>query len=85
MTTKAISVTEFKAHCLDMIRKVEHSGAAVELTRRGKVVARLVPAAPASGGTPPWLRLRGHGVLTAQPEDSVLKAEDFEAHGNTDR
>lgn len=72
MTTKAISVTEFKAHCLDMIRKVEHSGAVVELTRRGKVVARLIPATPASQDTPSWLQLRGRGVLAMQPEDSVL-------------
>lgn len=85
MTTKAISVTEFKAHCLDVIRKVEQGGDAVELTRRGRVVARLVPAAPASQGTPPWLRLRGRGVLTMQPEDSVLEAEAFEAQGNSGR
>ncbi len=48
MTTKAVSVTEFKAHCLDVIRQVEQAGTTVDLVRRGRVVARLVPTAPAA-------------------------------------
>lgn len=82
MTTNAVSVSEFKLHCLDVIRRVEQDGAAVDLTRHGKVVARLVPTAAAPKGTPTWLRLRGHGRLRAQPEESVLDANDFDAnHG----
>ena len=83
MTTIAVSVSEFKAHCLDMIRQVEQAGAAVDLTRRGRVVARLVPTASASADTPPWLRLRGHGVLRMRPEDSLLNAAEFEAQHGT--
>lgn len=79
MTTKAVSVTQFKAHCLDMIRQVEQAGTAVDLVRRGRVVARLVPTAPAARGTPAWLRLRGRGALKAAPEESVLEAADFDA------
>lgn len=79
MTTYAVSVSEFKAHCLDMIRQVEKAGAAVDLVRRGKVVARLVPTTSAPQGTPTWLRLRGQGVLTALAEESVLDERDFEA------
>ena len=79
MTTTAVSVSEFKAHCLDVIRQVEQGGGPVDLTRRGKIVARLVPTAPAVQGMAPWLRLRGHGALRAQPDDSVLNAADFEA------
>lgn len=78
MTAKAVSVTEFKAHCLDVIRQVERSGTAVDLVRRGRVVARLVPNAPVPRGTPAWLRLRGRGALAALPEESVLDAADFE-------
>lgn len=79
MTTYAVSVSEFKAHCLDMIRQVEKAGTAVDLVRRGKVVARLVPTTPARQGTPAWLRLRGSGVLQAAAEESVLDEADFEA------
>jgi len=79
MTTNTVSVSEFKLHCLDVIRRVEQDGAAVDLTRRGKVVARLVPTAAVPQGTPPWLRLRGHGRLNAQPEESVLDDDAFDA------
>lgn len=79
MTTNVVSVSEFKSHCLDVIRRVEQGGAAVDLTRRGKVVARLVPTTAAAQGTPTWLRLRGRGRLLAQPEESVLDADAFDA------
>jgi prevent-host-death family protein len=79
MTIQAISVTEFKSHCLDLIRRVEQEGTAVELTRHGKVVARLVPTASAPPGTPTWLRLRGHGRLRAAPDEGVLDVDDFDA------
>jgi prevent-host-death family protein len=72
-------VTEFKAHCLDMIRQVEQAGASVELTRHGRVVARVVPMMPVAQGAPSWLRLRGAGTLRATPEESVLNAAEFEA------
>jgi len=79
MTTLSISVSEFKTHCLDLIRQVDQAGDAVELTRHGKVVARLIPTAPAVQGTPTWQRLRGKGKLTGMPEESVLDSEQFDA------
>ena len=79
MTTHAVSVSKFKAHCLDMIRQVETAGAAVDLMRHGKVVARLVPTTSASPATPTWLRLRSRGRLIAALGESVLEEDDFEA------
>jgi prevent-host-death family protein len=77
-----ISVTEFKQRCLQIIRRVEQSGQPVTITRRGKVVARLQP--PVRGDDrrdlKPWERLRAlGGRLLAEPGESVLKDEDFEA------
>ena len=81
-TEMAISVTEFKHHCLEIIRRVEKTGKPVALTRRGKVVVRLNPSGPAAGqgNLKPWeqLRLLG-GRLVARPNESVLRDEDFEA------
>jgi prevent-host-death family protein len=77
-----ISVTEFKQHCLEIIRRVERSGRPVAITRRGKVVARLQPpgAAAAPQGVKPWEHLRSlGGRLTAAPGESVARDEDFEA------
>ena len=79
MTTTAISVTDFKAHCLDVIRQVENAGAAVDIVRHGKIVARLVPSAVAMQGTPAWLRLRGRGALLATAQESALNDQDFDA------
>lgn len=74
-----ISVTDFKAHCLDLIRKVEKGGEPVIIRRRGKVVARLTPPQNHEKDLKPWEKLRGSGVLLAEPGESVLRDEDFEA------
>ena len=77
-----ISVTEFKHHCLKIIRRVEKTGKPVAITRRGKVVVRLNPSGSAtgSGSIKPWEQLRAlGGRLLAKPDESVLRDEDFEA------
>ncbi len=77
-----ISVTEFKHHCLKIIRHVEKTGKPVAITRRGKVVVRLNPWGSAAGPSSlrPWEQLRAlGGRLLAEPGESVLHDEDFEA------
>jgi antitoxin (DNA-binding transcriptional repressor) of toxin-antitoxin stability system len=76
----AISVTEFRANCLELIRRVEAGGEAIDIKRRGRVVARLSPPPPsAEPAKKPWERLRGSGQLLAEPGESVLQDEQFEA------
>lgn len=75
-----ISVTRFRAVCLELIRRVEAGGEPVDIKRRGRVVARLAP--PPRAGSPaqkPWVRLRGSGELLAEAGESVLAAGDLEA------
>ena len=77
-----ISVTEFKQRCLEIIRQVERGGKTVAITRRGKVVARLQPPLRphAARNLKPWEQLRAMGGrLLADPGESVLGDEDFEA------
>jgi prevent-host-death family protein len=77
-----ITVTEFKHHCLKIIRRVEETGRPVAITRRGKVVVRLNPSGSVaeSGSLTPWEQLRAlGGRLLAKPGESVLRDEDFEA------
>ena len=76
-----ISVSEFKQHCLEIIRQVERTGAPVAITRRGRVVAQLRrPALPQPALAKPWERLRASGGrLLAEPGESVLADEDLEA------
>ena len=78
----AISVSKFKNSCLDVIRRVEATGKSVSISRRGKVVARLEPSfkATQSVDVKPWQQLRAlGGELLAEPSESVLSEEDFEA------
>jgi antitoxin (DNA-binding transcriptional repressor) of toxin-antitoxin stability system len=77
-----ISVTDFKQRCLAIIREVEHQGARVRITRRGRVVAQLgrPPAVAADLAGKPWERLRRlGGRLVAAPGESVATDEDFDA------
>jgi antitoxin (DNA-binding transcriptional repressor) of toxin-antitoxin stability system len=75
-----ISVTRFRARCLKLIRRVEMGGEAIDIKRRGRIVARLAP--PPAVAEPPrkaWERLRGSGELLAEPGESVLDKDAFEA------
>lgn len=44
MTASTMNATEFKAHCLQVMDEVARTGQAVTITKRGKPVARIVPA-----------------------------------------
>lgn len=75
-----ISVTAFRASCLELIRRVEAGGEPVDIKRRGKVVARLAPPPAAEAGPrKPWEQLRGSGELLAEPHESVLDEHELEA------
>jgi prevent-host-death family protein len=43
--TKTVKAAEFKAKCLQLMDEVARTGEPVTVTKRGKPVARLVPAA----------------------------------------
>ena len=76
-----ISITEFKHRCLEIVRRVEKTGRPVTIRRRGKAVAQLEPSpSPLTAGMKPWEQLRAlGGQLKAEPGESVLRDEDFEA------
>ena len=78
----AISVTDLKHRCLEIVRQVERTGRSVPITRRGRVVARLTPEASATGdqAVSPWERLRAlGGALSGEPGESVIRAGEFKA------
>ncbi len=75
-----ISVTQFKARCLDLIRKVEKSRESVVIRRHGRIVARLQGASDPLDGDKPWERLRAlGGRARIEANESVWREEDFEA------
>jgi prevent-host-death family protein len=53
--TKTIPAGEFKAKCLKLMDEVEKTGEELVITKRGKPVAKLVPAEDAPDRQPPLL------------------------------
>lgn len=72
-----ISITEFKTHCLRILRDVEQTRMPVEISKQGKVRFRVIPVLDSKRA--PWERLQGSGTLHASAEESVLSEEDFAA------
>ncbi len=72
-----ISATEFKAKSLALIDRVHESGEPIIITKRGRVVARLV----ADGDTEakPWLRVRGYAEWMGDPLKPAVDEGEVEA------
>lgn len=62
MGQQTVGAAEFKARCLELMDQVARTGNAIVITKRGKPVARLAPAArkqPTLSGA-----LKGHIRIT---------------------
>lgn len=72
-----IAAAEFKARCLALIDAVHERGEPITITKRGRVVARLVPA----GGVDerPWQRLRGKARWHGDPLAPAIAEDDIDA------
>lgn len=77
MGDRPIPATEFKAKCLALIDRVRERGEPITITKRGRVVARLVPAGDED--EKPWLRVRGTGHWLGDPYAPVVDESDIEA------
>jgi len=58
MTERVVTATEFKAKCPAYLDEIEHGGAAITITRRGRPVATLTPAKKTAWKSPrnSWAR-----------------------------
>ena len=72
-----VSASEFKAKCLALIDRVHEDGEAIVITKRGKVVARLVAAG--DDELRPWLRLRGTVKWHGDPFAPAIDEDEVEA------
>lgn len=73
-----ITATEFKAKCLALIDRVQRRGDSITITKRGKVVAKLV-AARDTGGRP-WMQLRGQVTWHGDPLAPAVDPDDVDAY-----
>ena len=73
-----INATEFKAKCLSLIDRVHTKGEIVTITKRGRVVAKLVGDVKADDR--PWLALRGQDARwNGDPFAPAVEDGDIEA------
>ena len=73
-----MNATEFKAKCLAVIDRVHEQHESVTITKRGRVVAKLVPEIDTSER--PWLRLRSAPVRwKGDPFKPVVTERDIKA------
>jgi prevent-host-death family protein len=72
-----INATDFKARCLALIDRVHERREPILITKRGRVVASLVPAD--DDEQDPWARLRGTVEWTGDPFAPAIDEDDIEA------
>lgn len=70
-----ISASQFKARCLRLLDEVSRTGEELVVLKRGRPVARVVPAREDM----PWLALRGRGAFVGDPFMPVIAEADIEA------
>lgn len=72
-----VGASEFKAKCLALIDRVRERGEPITITKRGRVVARLVPAADEDDR--PWHRLRGAARWNGDPFAPAVDESEIES------
>lgn len=76
MADPIFPAAEFKAKCLALIDRVSERGEPITITKRGRVVARLVPAGDEDARL--WMTLRGRGRWIDDPFAPVVEERDIE-------
>ncbi len=74
-----INASEFKARCLSLLDQVADTGEELIVLKRGRVVARVLPAEDER----PWLKLLGAGTLCGDPFAPVVAEGDIDALSQT--
>lgn len=75
---KTVAAAEFKAKCLALIDRVHEDGEPVTITKRGRTVARLVPAGDEER---PWLRVRGTLRKYEDPFEPAVDVAEIDSVG----
>ena len=73
-----MAVSKFKATCLAALERVRRTGRPLRVTRFGKPVADIVPAAPSGPKAGPLGLMRGRGRVVG---DLMAPLEDVEWSG----
>ena len=73
-----ITATEFKAKCLSLIDRAHRRGETIIITKRGRVVAKLVGDRGVEDR--PWLALRGSVIRYDDPLSPAISPDEIDAY-----
>jgi prevent-host-death family protein len=72
-----IGISEFKAKCLSLVEQVAKTQTPIRITKRGKVIAEVVPASSQAGGR--FIgRMAGMGKTLVDIIEPVIDLNDFD-------
>lgn len=78
-TFTTLSVSRFKATCLEVLERVRRTGRPVVITKRGALLAEVIPPSPATAGRE-WIgSLRGTARIVGDLVAPAGAARDWEA------
>lgn len=72
-----VSASELRARLSELLDGLAAGGPAISITKRGRVVARLVAAG--DDDERPWLRVRGTGKWTGDPLAPAIDEDEVDA------
>lgn len=76
---ETVSISEFKATCLERLRKVKQTGQPILITKRGEPIAQVVPPPPPKRRED-WLGcMKGTILFMGDVVSPVMEEEDWEA------
>jgi len=75
---KTINATTFKAHCLALLDEVSQQGTSIEIIKRGKPVARLIPTTTTRSRYPQD-ELKGSVEILGDIIEPVISSDVWEA------
>jgi prevent-host-death family protein len=76
---RQIAISEFKAKCLALLEEVQKTKTPLRVTRRGKAIADVIPAAPETEERD-WLgSMSGRIEITGDTISPVIEIHDIEA------
>jgi prevent-host-death family protein len=81
MDTEIVTISEFKATCLGLLKKVRRTGESIVVTLRGEPVAMVVPP-PEAKHDESWIgSLRSSGKIIGDIVSPVSEESDWEVLG----
>ena len=76
MTMKEVSISKFKATCLELLRDVAATGEPILVTKRGEPIAEVRPPQPKKSRSPIGI-MKGRGEILGDIISPAAPAEEW--------